>query len=104
MKKSGLADSPFFTSPPQTTPVLGGENKLASETERNSERTLFRTENRTVALPLKRRTKRYSFEFYEDQIVKLKHLKYQSEMAGENLKLSDMAREALDLYLKDKNL
>jgi hypothetical protein len=102
MKKTGLADSPFFTAPSQVAEVLEGENVLPSKTERNSERTVFRTEKRTVDLPTKRRTKRYSFEFYEDQITKLKTLKYQSEMAGENLKLSDMAREALDQYLKDK--
>jgi hypothetical protein len=32
----------------------------------------------------------------------LKQLKYQAEMAGEIVTLSDMAREALDAYLKNK--
>lgn len=77
-------------------------------TERNSERTEFRTENRSVSpvplFPSKRRSTRYSFEFYEDQILKLKALKHKAEMRGEKVTLSDIAREALDLYLKDKDL
>ncbi len=77
-------------------------------TERIYERTEFRTEmrseNRTVTLPYKRRTKRYSFEFYEDQLIVLKRLKYEAEMTGERVNLSDFAREALDEYLKAKGL
>jgi hypothetical protein len=70
--------------------------------ERKTERTEKRSEFRTLDLPLKRRTKRYSFEFYDDQIVRLKQLKIQAEMRGESLNLSDMARAALDAYLKDR--
>jgi hypothetical protein len=78
-----------------------------AETVRNSVRSEFRTEkrseNRTPHLPVKRNTKRYSFEFYEDQISRLKHLKRDAEDQGENITLSDIAREAFDLYLKSRN-
>ncbi len=78
----------------------------SGETERKSvrktERSEFRSENRTANLPLKRRTKRYSFEFYTDQIEQLKQLKVKAEMDGESLSLSEMARAAMDEYLKDK--
>lgn len=74
-----------------------------SDAERKSERTEIRTEKRSeselATLPIKRRTKRYSFEFYDDQIVKLKQLKRQAEDRGESLTLSDIARTALDRYL-----
>ena len=74
--------------------------------ERVSERKAVRTEPPSSAeltrLPLKRLTKRYSFEFYEDQIKKVKQLKIQAEMAGLQLSLSDMVRAALDDYLRDK--
>lgn len=74
--------------------------------EHHSERSYLRTQNRseirTANLPLKRRTKRYSFEFYADQIVKLKQLKIEAEMLGESLSLSEMVRDALDEYLQDK--
>ena len=83
-----------------------GQKETERFSVRKSERSEFRSqkrsENRTVDLPLKRRTKRYSFEFYADQIVKLKQLKVKAEMDGESLSLSEMAREALDEYLKDK--
>src|SRR5579859_3290714 len=72
--------------------------------ERNSERTVFRSENRTVSLPFKRKTKRYSFEFYEDQLIRLKKLKIRADMAGESLTQSDIVRQAMDDYLKDKDL
>ena len=69
---------------------------------RTDDRTENRTEFRPEGLPVKRRTKRYSFEFYEDQLVRLKQLKIQAELAGEGLSLSDMVRSALDDYLDDR--
>lgn len=91
---------PLQITPPE--PVLQQpENHQQSRMEIRSEQ---RTENRTAQLPIKRKTKRYSFEFYDDQIFKLKQLKRDAEDVGENLTLSDMAREALDLYLKSKNV
>lgn len=82
--------------------------KPARETippERFSERTEKRTEKRSElpTLPIKRRTKRYSFEFYEDQLTRLKQLKRAAEDRGDSLSLSDMAREAFDLYLQQKS-
>ena len=80
------------------------QNQQPLATERNSERaekrTQFRTENRSPILPIKRKTKRYSFEFYDDQIVRLKRLKHRVESAGESITLSEMARLALDHYLQ----
>lgn len=79
---------------------------LPQTTERNSERseirTEQRTENRSVLLPVKRKTRRYSFEFYDDQLTRLKRLKYRVENTGENITLSDMVRQAVDQYLKEQ--
>jgi hypothetical protein len=98
-----LGDLPPIQKPPPVQEKAVGNGK----TERFSERTEFRTENRSEQLapppiPRKRRTTRYSFEFYEDQIVKLKELKYRAEMNGDKVTLSDIAREALDTYLKER--
>lgn len=83
------------------------ERKSVRKTERSADRTEnrsdIRSENRTATLPLKRRTKRYSFEFFDDQIVTLKQLKIKAEMDGESLSLSEIVRAAMDEYLKDKN-
>ncbi len=79
---------------------------LPQTTERKSERseirTEERTENRSDVLPVKRRTRRYSFEFYDDQLTRLKRLKYRVEMSGENITLSVMVRQAVDQYLKEQ--
>ena len=104
MKKSGLADSPFFTPPSPVVPPqeAASEKVSAAKSERNNERTIFRSEKRTVSLPMKRRKRRYSFELYEDQITQIKRLKYEAEMAGERLFLSDIVCQALDAYFQNK--
>lgn len=101
MKKTGLADSPFFATAPPSGEVFNRE----VQAKQKSERTENRSEKRTLdlhSIPEKRNTRRYSFEFYDDQILKLKRLKYQAEIAGKRVNLSDFAREAFDQYLKDK--
>ncbi len=89
-----------FARPEERTEV-----RTEVRTEQRSEiRPDFRTESHSGGLPIKRRTKRYSFEFYEDQLVRLKQLKIQAEMAGDGLSLSEMVRVALDAYLEDKTV
>lgn len=91
------------TVAPDVVPTPPSPVPEHADPERKSERTENRTEKRSEpdlsTLPIKRRTKRYSFEFYDDQIVKLKQLKRQAEDRGESLTLSDIARTALDRYL-----
>lgn len=74
--------------------------RKSERTKKRSEiRTELRTENRTV-LPIKRQTKRYSFEFYVDQLTRLKRLKNRVEDEGANISLSNIVRQAVDDYLK----
>ncbi len=84
--------------------LTSNEPTNTTTTERFSVRKSVRSKNRSVGLPIKRRTKRYSFEFYEDQLIKLKQLKITAEMRGEQLSLSEMVRSALDNYLRDKKV
>jgi hypothetical protein len=102
MKKTGLADSPFFSPTPPKRDEQANDRTGERISERSQNRTDFRTEKRTDDLPAKRRTKRYSFEFYDDQLIKLKHLKYQAEIEGKSISLSEIVRQALDSYLKDR--
>ncbi len=60
-----------------------------------------RSEIRSVNLPIKRRTKRYSFEFFDDQIQKIRLIKIQTEMNGETIAMSEIVRQALDQYLNN---
>jgi hypothetical protein len=65
---------------------------------RSEKRTEFRTENRTVQYPIKRLTKLYSFEFFEDQITFIKRIKIETELSGNRISLSEVVRNALDHY------
>jgi hypothetical protein len=76
-------------------------NEKPARTENRSEiRPEIRTEKRTVLIPIKRRTKRYSFEFYEDQLSRIKKIKIETELDGENISQSEIVREALDYYFE----
>ena len=66
---------------------------------RSVDRTAIRTKNRSVSLPTKRLTKRYSFEFFEDQLTSIKKIKIETELSGENISLSEIVRRAIDEYL-----
>ena len=63
---------------------------------RSGERTVGRTEPKKSN---KRKTIRYSFQFYEDQIEAIQRLHAQTLLEGERKDLSAFAREALDAYL-----
>jgi hypothetical protein len=102
-----MADLPPIEKPSQQSSSSLDQTEPVQpivETERISERfsarTEFRTENRSV-LPVKRLTKRFSFEFYVDQLARLKRLKNHVEEKGETISLSDIVRQALDNYLKE---
>jgi hypothetical protein len=98
-------DSSSHATPPAPTFAQPEAQATPTRTdERNSERTIFRAENRTVSLPLRRPTKRHSFEFYEDQLLQIRKLKMQAEMAGDMISQSEIVRAALDAYLQDKEI
>ena len=75
------------------------ENRSEKRTKIRSE---FRSENRSTALPIKRRTKRYSFEFYDDQIQQIRRIKIETEMQGETIAMSEIVRMAIDQYLNNQ--
>jgi hypothetical protein len=79
--------------PPQS------QNRTEMRAEnRSHEEAQVRPEKRTE-LPYKRATKRYSFEFYVDQVQAIRKMKVQAEMEGKSLNQSDIVRQALDEYL-----
>ena len=88
-------------------PRLSGKEHF--KTNRSEMRTENRTEDhpeirpelRSVKLPIKRRTKRYSFEFYDDQIQQIRMIKIQTEMKGESISMSEIVRQAIDRYLNN---
>lgn len=109
-KRSGLADSPFFTAPasrdvpvalpsaPATDPVPGGPPVRGVLDVRDEPPGLAVPPVR----PAKRIRRRHPFDIYEDQLECLKELKTRAMRRGEETSMSRMVREALDAYL-DKN-
>ena len=52
----------------------------------------------------KREIKRHSFEFFRDQLPKLKQLKAQFMIEGSDKSMSAMVREAVDQYIEEHSL
>jgi hypothetical protein len=105
-------NSVYFQRP--LTPLSRKDASLVSTSNtRTSERTNERTDERVNTRTLERANERtseragntrkivrYSFQFYADQITELKRLRAQKELNGETGDLSQLAREAIDAYLK----
>jgi hypothetical protein len=94
--------SSFFKR--SSTPPTNEPERDDAETERTETRTENRSEMRSPALRTKRLTRRYSFEFYDDQVTQVKKIKHELEMAGERVSLSDIVRQALDKYLDEERM
>ncbi len=67
--------------------------------EREHDRTSGRPNGRTRRA---RGKTRYSFEFFQDQIETLKRLALEEKIAGESGNMSEMVREAVDMYIARK--
>jgi hypothetical protein len=59
-----------------------------------------RTVNSSKIEANKRETKRHPFEIYRDQLQELQAIKAHALVDGQNMSLSHMVREAIDMYLK----
>ncbi|GAB5491989.1 MAG: hypothetical protein Phog2KO_22040 [Phototrophicaceae bacterium] len=79
------------------------EVKQSQEIFSQNERTEMRSEMRTLELPQKRLTRRYSFEFYDDQINRIKQMKYEATFSGRSISMSEIVRLALDSYLQTQD-
>lgn len=122
MKKSGLADSPFFAQtvnaerrPDTSLPSLINLAPVPNQTvkddmvrtpERVNRRTDEQANARTGELPKslsgKRVIKRQSYNVYADQHEALQRLEATGSLSGKGIFISEMVREALDDYLKNE--
>ena len=106
-KRSGLADSPFFTAPDnREVPANPPTASLADPVPGVPPvRGVLDVRDELPGLPVrpaKRIRRRHPFDIYEDQLERLKELKTRAMRRGEEASMSRMVREALDAYL-DKN-
>ena len=109
-KRSGLADSPFFTAPAHRDTPVALPAALVSDPfpDVPPVRGVLDDRDEPPGLPVppgrpaKRIRRRHPFDIYEDQLERLKELKTRAMRRGEEASMSRMVREALDAYL-DKN-
>lgn len=83
----------------QSTPGLTQGAAEAPAPTGSRERASVRAYGRTG---VKRTITRYAFEFYQDQIDTLRGLSLEDKLNGEKGSMSEMVREALDMYITKK--
>jgi hypothetical protein len=96
-----LPSSPVFEAP-------GILPQLDAPTVRQNDGPSVRPTDEATKRPsdvptVRRTTERTAFDLYKDQIVAIRHLRAERELDGNSkVSLSEIAREAFDLYLKKK--
>src|SRR4051812_10767371 len=101
--KPPIQEAPVSKTPQQ--PVQ--ETTQKEETEkphvpvRPYERSPVRQYARTDT-PKRRHLIRHPFEFFEDQVAQLRRVTLEAQLRGEKVSMSEMVREAVDTYLKEK--
>jgi hypothetical protein len=101
--KSPLKGMPAIGKPPrsvpQDSPPQEAEKPAAPPSQVRPERENARTPVRPNG---KRIITRNSFEIYEDQMDALRKRSFQEKLEGKLGSMSQMVRDAIDAYLKDK--
>lgn len=83
---------------------LNEENAQDAKEQKAEDRTPVRTSVRPYSRTGNRRTiTRYAFEFFQDQIETLRKFSLEEKLHGEKGSMSEMVREALDMYVAKKN-
>lgn len=103
-----LAESAFFRRPQHAQPEASAPTPLPEKSiiqekqpdqaipERVNARTPVRTNGKRIIT-------RNSFEIYEDQMDSLRKISLQEKMDGKLGSMSQMVRDAIDAYLKEKS-
>lgn len=91
-----LEQSAFFRRP---TPPVALPPAPPAPTVPPNDRTADIPTERT---PVRRKLTRYAFEFYQDQVEQLRKLSLEDKIKGGRLGMSEMVREAVDQYLKER--
>jgi hypothetical protein len=103
-----LAESAFFRRPQQERPEIDKPTPLPENQIIQKEQSLQdipeRVNARTPVRPNgKRIITRNSFEIYEDQMDSLRKISLLEKMEGKIGSMSQMVRDAIDAYLKEKS-
>ena len=103
---SPMDDMPAIERPPALASAPGVQTGLqaspppAPQAERSDGSTPAPPPVRPYArTPARRVITRYAFEFFQDQIERLRHCSLEQKLQGEDGSMSEMVRDALDMYL-----
>jgi hypothetical protein len=96
--KSALDDMPAIERPGRSPsqPIPVATSTVYSGANRSSQERPPAPAPRSTKRPFLRRT----FDFYEDQISFLKHKSLQQRLAGKEVGMNEMVREAIDEWIK----
>lgn len=86
---------------PRPATTDSNNNSSQNKSKTSSNRTTERPNDRTAER--ERITKRHAFEIYRDQYDRLKKIKAEAMLNGNNTSMSEMVREAIDAYLEKHN-
>ena len=101
LKASMNEQPPVTTTPaPVTTTELAPATDIEGPTARPSGRTPVRP---TGSTPGRRAITRCAFEFFQDQIETLRGFSLEEKLRGEKGSMSEMVREAVDMYIARRN-
>lgn len=98
-KPEGQQATPQPVTPQPQTKDASSRRSPERPNERTTERTPASSNARTPERLPRRRVRRYSFEFYEDQIGRVKRMALEDQLRGGSLNMSEIVREAVDRYL-----
>jgi hypothetical protein len=102
--KSPLEGMPAIGKPPRPTPQDSPTKKAEKPAIQPTQVIPERVNARTPVRPNgKRIITRNSFEIYEDQMDALRKLSLEEKMEGKLGSMSQMVRDAIDAYLKEKS-
>ncbi len=107
--KSSLDDMPTIAPSPQRSKAILPEVPIEKRVEDQRDADVSTPEVPPVPPPesppartpvrIKRTITRYAFEFFQDQVERLKQFSLEEQLRGEKGSMSQMVREALDMYI-----
>ena len=89
---------------PTSSPIAPASMPSTQDPIRSPDRPDARTEARPyVGTPARRSISRCAFEFFQDQVQTLRKFSLEEKLRGEQGSMSEMVREALDMYIAKRN-
>ena len=94
----GPDEQPFSPAPPVRPQPANVQSMSTSRGSDPSGQEAYPSSGPSVRTPMRRTITRYAFEFFQDQIDRLRAYSLEEKRRGEKGSMSEMVRQAMDLY------